>query len=590
MEAEALVGTIPPVIENGTHQPKKKKKRKRTYGDHENNEQQQKVEQMKLLQDDLKEVVAKSEEPKKEIENGNQLMVDSDGWAVPKKKKKQKNMVPSFECDLEKLFSSHGKRAQGTHIKLSEIRALYMLTVNSNNGCLPTWCRLNAYQKIKKTILVSVGHVSQEEYTQHKECFPFLNSAFEQSIPVRHDGSEYTLRSSTEALLNYRMTRKMQEQKRSEKNMMISTGRKEFYEYILTDDQLISNEFPQWNPSAEEHGVRSMRGEGGRKYPSKESKLLALDCEMCNAAGNEQVLTRISIVDSNLQTVYDKLVKPDVPITDYVTQFSGITAEMLEGVTTRLQDVQEDLLNLVQPDTILVGHSLDFDLRALKVHHDNIIDTSTLYVDQRGARYKSSLKNLVKTYLSRDIQSSQCGHCSIEDAKSCMELVLLKIKKGGSFGNPDHENESIFEAVNREGKQGAIIDSANIVRQHCFGNVHGVPCETDEEVVRNACRFYKSSNFTFAHLKSYENLLKNNTEEITVSVEKKRETFRALDKSVSEMLSVEYPESLIVVSLSAGYVPPSIMAMNRDKEQRKSEEVRSALRSAKNAICFIKVT
>ena len=89
-------------------------------------------------------------------------------------------MVPSFECDLEKLFSSHGKRAQGTHIKLSEIRALYMLTVNSNNGCLPTWCRLNAYQKIKKTILVSVGHVSQEEYTQHKECFPFLNSAFEQ--------------------------------------------------------------------------------------------------------------------------------------------------------------------------------------------------------------------------------------------------------------------------------------------------------------------------------------------------------------------------------------------------------------------------
>ena len=71
-------------------------------------------------------------------------------------------MTPSFECDLEKLFANHGKRAQGTHIKLSEIRGLYMLTVNGNNGCLPTWCRLNAYHKIKKTILISVGHVCQQ--------------------------------------------------------------------------------------------------------------------------------------------------------------------------------------------------------------------------------------------------------------------------------------------------------------------------------------------------------------------------------------------------------------------------------------------
>lgn len=40
---------------------------------------------------------------------------------------------------------------------------------------------------------------------------------------------------------------------------------------------------------------------------------------------------------------------------------------MLENVTTRLEDVQKDLLEIIPPDAILVGHSLDFDLRSLKV-------------------------------------------------------------------------------------------------------------------------------------------------------------------------------------------------------------------------------
>ena len=40
---------------------------------------------------------------------------------------------------------------------------------------------------------------------------------------------------------------------------------------------------------------------------------------------------------------------------------------MLENVTTTIRDVHNDILQIIQPDTILVGHSLDFDLRALKV-------------------------------------------------------------------------------------------------------------------------------------------------------------------------------------------------------------------------------
>ena len=36
----------------------------------------------------------------------------------------------------------------------------------------------------------------------------------------------------------------------------------------------------------------------------------------------------------------DELVRPDAAITDYVTRYSGITAEMMADVTTSLADVQ----------------------------------------------------------------------------------------------------------------------------------------------------------------------------------------------------------------------------------------------------------
>ena len=48
-------------------------------------------------------------------------------------------------------------------------------------------------------------------------------------------------------------------------------------------------------------------------------------------------------------------------------RFSGLTADNFKNVDTCLKDVQAILLDMFQEDTVLIGHSLNSDLIALKV-------------------------------------------------------------------------------------------------------------------------------------------------------------------------------------------------------------------------------
>nr|XP_003418935.1 RNA exonuclease 5 isoform X2 [Loxodonta africana] len=158
------------------------------------------------------------------------------------------------------------------------------------------------------------------------------------------------------------------------------------------------------------------------------SPLFGIDCEMCLTPKGRE-LTRISLVAEGGCCVMDELVKPDNKILDYLTSFSGITKTVLNPVTTKLKDVQRQLKALLPPDAVLVGHSLDLDLRALKMIHPYVIDTSLLYVREQGRRFK--LKFLAKAILGKDIQCpNRIGHDAIEDARTSLELACYFLKYG----------------------------------------------------------------------------------------------------------------------------------------------------------------
>jgi len=157
-------------------------------------------------------------------------------------------------------------------------------------------------------------------------------------------------------------------------------------------------------------------------------KVFALDCEMCYTTQGLE-LTRLTVIDFDLEQIIDLFVKPANPIVDYNTRFSGVTREDLADVTTTIEDIHDILLNMIDKETILLGHSLESDLNALNIIHDNVVDTALVFPHRLGLPFKRALRNLMVDYLQKVIQSGEGGHDSCEDARSCMELMKHKFRE-----------------------------------------------------------------------------------------------------------------------------------------------------------------
>lgn len=167
-----------------------------------------------------------------------------------------------------------------------------------------------------------------------------------------------------------------------------------------------------------------------RELPEKTENALefiALDCEMVKTElGSE--LARLTCVDISGNMVIDEYFKPKGKVTDYATEVSGITEEILNTASNELSDLVDVLSKYADSNTIFIGHSLENDLRAMKLVHYKIIDTALIYNTEIRFPYKPSLSKIYQKYIKKPFRDGNNGHSSCEDAIASLELCKYALE------------------------------------------------------------------------------------------------------------------------------------------------------------------
>lgn len=380
---------------------------------------------------------------------------------------------PDAKAELTLKLGEYLQRNR-SQLKFTDIQGLILWILGE--AVSPRWVFVSNKPLVEKVVVVMVDGLTQSTLTSHAAQLPCLTGQSAvlapklTPIPLEIPSSLYSPTSVLKAMLSCPLSRMNgirkdksgEPQEEAERPPTVKKSIPMVYAMSWTEMKTHGFPLPRPDGSLEPGFVqtKSLRAPSANQSDSEESdegdedediprKIFAVDCEMCyTKAGLE--LTRVSLVDHLHQLLYDTLVKPDNPITDYNTRFSGLTEESMRGVTTTLADVQQRILQVVSSDDFLCGHSLENDLMALKIVHLRTIDTSLLYPHPRGLPYKSALRHLTKRWLGREIQTSKVGgHDSAEDAKAALELVQLKLKYGPQWGIDQAQADNFMSVLAR---------------------------------------------------------------------------------------------------------------------------------------------
>ncbi|KAI8114941.1 putative RNA exonuclease NEF-sp [Lucilia cuprina] len=390
-----------------------------------------------------------------------------------RERKRQLENIPSLrlrEFGQRALLSV--KDDDRTPIFLTDVQHLVMSALlGKKSPCAPDrWCFFDKPQQLSHTVVVCLEGLSLYHYLSNESKFEKINKIFDTRLEVvmpssKKDGKSMAmLEELTQVPLTNAQAHELIEKHGSlEAAVELNKDPTLLINGIFpvedttvdpaNNDLHPNDKFPRTKlllsalQMVDEGYPMPLRGELNRQFSTyvmtkekyapvtNRSPMFGVDCEMCRTIKGVNELTRISIVNENCETVYETLVRPTNKIVDYLTQYSGITEEIMMKVTKELSDVHKEVRALLPPDAILVGQSLNCDLNAMRMMHPYVIDTSVCFNMSGIRKRKSKLQKLAMAFLKETIQGHEGGHDSVEDSVSSLKLVKLKLANSMEFGD-----------------------------------------------------------------------------------------------------------------------------------------------------------
>ncbi|CAE7266759.1 SDN1 [Symbiodinium sp. CCMP2456] len=161
-----------------------------------------------------------------------------------------------------------------------------------------------------------------------------------------------------------------------------------------------------------------------------EDVLVAVDCEMVSTDLEEDALARVCVCNARGELLLDRLVRPPGKVTDARSSITGIEAKDLE-VDYRLEDAQADILGLIHPLTVVVGHTLHKDLDVLRLDAPLVLDISLLYGVEGQPKRRPALAQLVQHILGQDDFRATGTHDCAQDVLVTMQIALQRLRGTG---------------------------------------------------------------------------------------------------------------------------------------------------------------
>lgn len=185
-------------------------------------------------------------------------------------------------------------------------------------------------------------------------------------------------------------------------------------------------------------------------------KAVSIDCEMARLENGTNGVISMAVVDFLTgEKIITSLVQPHEPVDNWKTKLHGISPALIaserakNAVLDGWQAARAELFKHVDEDTILIGQSLNHDLKPLRIQHDKIVDSAVMASEAVHGR------------------GSKPNYWGLGLRILCEELPKIKIRQGLLGKNGEEESRS--DTSRRADRSRATCNSMESLDTHSCG-------------------------------------------------------------------------------------------------------------------------